>query len=513
MKKINLRLWIVLILAIFLYFWQIQTNQYFSYDQARDFLIVKKILVDHKLTLIGPSLGIADGAYLPPWYYYLITPALFISKFHLWGPDVLSSIFGILGVTVFYLLAKKMFNEKVAFLSSLFYVFNPFMLQAARHIRNPHLLPLFLLLFVYNAKSFLESKKSINLFCSSFFLGVAISFHITSIVFLPILIYLFIVQLKRKKYLSLIFSALTPLGLFAPLLFFDLKHNFGISKAVLGFFSQKTEFGLFDKLLRLISFVYKIPLILFSGIFQKQLLSLRSMPLFSLEQIDFGNLVKIDLIKLLASIILFCFLLFFTFKGIKEKRRSIKNNFIFILSFVFFGFCVSFLLPKNYSYLYYFYNLFPFLFLLLGGCFFLFLEKVKKNIFYLPVLILGIMPFWPIGLKTETRLESYFIPVVKIITNDFNNNSNFAIAANLEKNRWEKNGIEYRYFLEALYKLPVLGSEQSDYTKADVLYLIDEGDLKDPISLKGMELEAFKPGKIETVWQAETGQTIYKMTK
>jgi hypothetical protein len=73
--------------------------------------------------------------------------------------------------------------------------------------------------------------------------------------------------------------------------------------------------------------------------------------------------------------------------------------------------------------------------------------------------------------------------------------------------------MEYRYFLEALYKLPILGTEEQDYKSADVLYLIDEGSLNDPLKMRGMEIETFRPKTIEKVWKVETGQTIYKMTK
>jgi len=52
-----------------------------------------------------------------------------------------------------------------------------------------------------------------------------------------------------------------------------------------------------------------------------------------------------------------------------------------------------------------------------------------------------------------------------------------------------------------------------DYQQARVLYLVDEGDLKEPLKLGGMEMEAFAPKKIDKVWQVGTGQKIYKMTK
>ncbi len=107
------------------------------------------------------------------------------------------------------------------------------------------------------------------------------------------------------------------------------------------------------------------------------------------------------------------------------------------------------------------------------------------------------------------------MPVCEIIAEDFKAvPKTFVIAANVADNfRWEKNGIEYRYFLEAIYKLPVLGSEKDDYVQANVLYLIDEGGLKDPLKLGGMEMEAFTPKKIDRVWKIETGQTVYKLIK
>ena len=129
-------------------------------------------------------------------------------------------------------------------------------------------------------------------------------------------------------------------------------------------------------------------------------------------------------------------------------------------------------------------------------------------------LFLAVISFFPNGLKTEIRPEKYFLPSAKIIAQDFSSNDKVAVAANInESNRWEKNGIEYRYFLESLYELPFLGSKENDYKSANVLYLIDEGDLKEPLKMGGMEMETFRPAKIEKVWEVETGQKIYKMTK
>jgi len=78
---------IVVFLGAFLRFWKIGEWQYFTYDQARDYLIVKKAVVDHKFTLVGPTV-LAPGVYLPPFYYYSLIPFLLLFKFHLFGPDL-----------------------------------------------------------------------------------------------------------------------------------------------------------------------------------------------------------------------------------------------------------------------------------------------------------------------------------------------------------------------------------------------------------------------------------------
>ena len=51
-------------LAIFLRFYRINELHFFTYDQARDDLIVKRILVDHQWTLLGPQSSM-PGVYLP----------------------------------------------------------------------------------------------------------------------------------------------------------------------------------------------------------------------------------------------------------------------------------------------------------------------------------------------------------------------------------------------------------------------------------------------------------------
>jgi len=55
---------LIIILASFLRFYKINELHFFTYDQARDDLIVKRILVDHKFTLLGPQSSMRGFIYL-----------------------------------------------------------------------------------------------------------------------------------------------------------------------------------------------------------------------------------------------------------------------------------------------------------------------------------------------------------------------------------------------------------------------------------------------------------------
>jgi len=521
MKKIfqsdSFWLTLILVLAIFLYFWKIGQWQYLSYDEARDYIIIKRILVDKKFTLIGPSLGVLDGGYLPPFYYYWLVPSLLLSKFHIWGPDVFSATLAISAVIAFYMVAKNFFGKFPALIGGLFFVFNPYLIQAARHTRDPHMLPLFLLIFIFSFKKFLIDKKSWFLLTAAISLGIAVSLHLTVAVFLPLLVFLFFQEFKKRgfsKVLSLSFLGL--IIFFLPLVFFDLRHDFSLSRAVLSFLAGKGGLA-FERILwlkteRLVVFLIKLPLIFFSGTFQKALLSLRAMPFSSIERINiFSVSNRIEQIKLILSVILWITTIVVTLPRATERKLKI----VFI--FVFFGFLISFMCPQKACFLYYFYSLFPFFFLLLSGAIFFLWEKSsqRKRIALTILLVaMAIMPFFPDGLKTEIRPEKYFLPVCQIIANDFPQGKKVAIVSNVgDFLRWEHNALEYRYFLEAIYKQPLGGWGVDDYKTADILYFIDEGEFKDPLNFNGMEMEMFAPKKISEIWKANSGQKIYKMEK
>ena len=62
---------VILLAAGFLRLYRISGYMTFLGDEGRDVLVVKRIIVDHKWTLLGPTASVG-GFFLGPIYYYFM---------------------------------------------------------------------------------------------------------------------------------------------------------------------------------------------------------------------------------------------------------------------------------------------------------------------------------------------------------------------------------------------------------------------------------------------------------
>ena len=495
---------IVVFLGAFLRFWKIGEWQYFTYDQARDYLIVKKAVVDHKFTLVGPTV-LAPGVYLPPFYYYSLIPFLLLFKFHLFGPDLYLAFLGTASIAVFYLLAKDFFGAKTALLASAIFSLNPYLIQVSRHAWNPNTICFFTLLFALAFERYFRLKNNVYLVLAAFSLSWALNLHYTVIVFLPLLFLLFYLEARRhflcKK---LLFSAVIFLLFISPIILFEFRHNFSNTNGVLTLLGSQKEKDLFlSKFESMITDYFKMPLTLLAGVNQKENLTINPSHILLFDKtkilFDFKTFVTGAFLLVALGV-----------TAANIRKKSLELNLILI--FIVFGFLIRLIFPPGSFYFYHYTFFFPFVFLFVGYV----LKKILDFNLIVGVMIAVLLMFLPVfdlKIKNEIRKEEYFLAACETIAKE-SSDKKVALAANLlDASRWDHNGLEYRYFLEAVFHLPLGGWEKSDYQTADVLYLIDEGDLEEPLRLGGMEMEAFGPKKIEKVWQAKTGQKIYKMTR
>lgn len=210
-------------------------NYLFGFDQGLFFEAVKKIVVGHKLTLIGAEVGGQGGFFQGPGWYYLLSIPFIITGGDPYGAMVLMFLIGMLTVIFTLFFGRKMFGSKTTFFIAFFIAISPSVIAQSRFIWPPFtmsLLAVFILFFLFRVLQ--KSEKFLPLLT----FAVSLMFHFeiaTGATLLAQLIVLSpIVLMKRivslRFFLFSIGSFLLPL---TPLLLFDIRHESIITKGLL----------------------------------------------------------------------------------------------------------------------------------------------------------------------------------------------------------------------------------------------------------------------------------------
>jgi hypothetical protein len=236
--KLGLKITLIgtILVSLFLSaWWLINGNLMFHSDIARDFWLMKDIVDNRHLTLIGPRAGGIEGVFHGPLWLYLNLPAYVIGR----GNPVVVGWFwwmlNILTLVIVFLVSKKMFGKNatwwaVAVMASVT------ILDVHSYI-NPQGALIVMPLFFYFYWKYSKNKKISDLVISLFLAGLMVQFEIG--IGGPILILTVLDNvlriIKDKKwgrwmaYLILIIP-------FSSYFIFELRHNFLQTRSVLKYF-------------------------------------------------------------------------------------------------------------------------------------------------------------------------------------------------------------------------------------------------------------------------------------
>jgi len=217
----------------------ISGNYLFGFDQGLFFEAVKKIVVDKDLTLIGAEVGGKGGFFQGPGWYYFLSIPFAITKGNPYGAMVLMHVLGLLTVILSMVFVKKMYGSKESLAVGFLIAISPSIIEQSRFIWPPFpisLLTVFFLFFVFRVLQ----KKQYFFSLVTFTIGIMAHFEvaIAGTIFLQLLTLSPVFFIKRLVSIrSLIFSLISFLFTLSPLVIFDLRNNFLISKGLLRFAS------------------------------------------------------------------------------------------------------------------------------------------------------------------------------------------------------------------------------------------------------------------------------------
>jgi len=468
-------------------------------DEGRDALAVKRMIVDHKLRLIGPVTSVGN-MYLGPLYYYLMLPAMMVSFLSPVGPAVMVALLGILTTALIYFYGREWIGNKGSLAAALLYAVSPVIITFSRSSWNPNVMPFFAILSTYGIWRVWQRKQFFWLAILGVTLSFALQSHWLGLLLLPT-IFIFwlmsLIEILKSKKSSKSFWLQTFLGFLAflflaiaPLVWFDLRHNYLNSQAFLSFINESggsVGFKFYDFFPRLWNLSKTIFTNLVAGkdVFWGFWLTL----IISL----------VVVLKIIQEIILD--------RGCGLVKRS-PGLFLLLVWFLTGILGLSFYHQNIYDH--YFGFLFPVPFLLVGWLLGIFLERkiLGKMITVLVICGLLFLAVKQSPLRYQPNKQLQKTESIAAFVLEKANGQPFNLALVAERNYDEA----YAFFMEKWGQPPTrIDPQQAEQTITSQLFVICEQDDCQPTVNPKAEIAMFGWSIIDEEWQVE-GVKIYKLS-
>lgn len=241
-------LFLILFVASFLRFYRLPEYMTFLGDEGRDALVWLRMIKKGKFVLIGPMTSIGN-MYLGPLYYYLALPWFLFFGLSPVGPSIMVAFLGVVTVGLIWWVGREWFDKRVGLITAFLYAISPVVITYSRSSWNPNIMPFFALLTIYGIWQFWVKQRFWWLPVIGITLSFCLQSHYLGLLLIPTIGLFWLVTLKalknNKKALkkftlySLFFILLFLLLTIAPLVWFDLRHNFINYKAFKEFFTVR----------------------------------------------------------------------------------------------------------------------------------------------------------------------------------------------------------------------------------------------------------------------------------
>ncbi len=233
----------IVLLAGYLRLYKISEYMTFLGDEGRDMLVVKRMIVDHKFTLLGPTASVG-GFFLGPIYYYFMLPFVWASGMNPAGAAAMVGLFGIATVVLLYKVGKDFIDVWTGLIAALLYSVSPLVIAYSRSSWNPNVVPFFALSLIYLLWRAGREMSRLSLFLIGVALGIGMQLHYLFLFLFPVVGVWFLFYGRNIKYLKLygigVFGFLVG---YAPFLAFELRHGFPNTISITRFLLSGSDTG------------------------------------------------------------------------------------------------------------------------------------------------------------------------------------------------------------------------------------------------------------------------------
>lgn len=472
----------IIFIAGFLRLYKIEDYMGFLGDEGRDALIVKRMIIDKKFTLLGPitSVGLM---HLGPMYYYIMAPFLIITKLNPVGPAIMVALFSLGTIFLIWKLVSEFYSKKAAFFACLLYGLAPLVIIHSHSSWNPNILPFFSTLIIYSLLKAKSTRQILWILIAGMSFGIAIQLHYVALVFIPI-IFASLVLLKSFNLRNIFLGISGFILLFSPFLIFEIRHEFINTRTIFEFATRtgnEQTFGITSPFMKFWDLSVRL--------------------VWRLLTIENAEIAKLFLFVLIG----------FSLYLLRKDINSVQRKFIKIL-LIWYGVGIGVLSFYTGSiYDYYLMFIFPLPFILIG----IFLSNISKSFtgkivsFSLIIYLIFVYMKNTSILQSPNRLVAQTKHIADFVLSKTDNNPyNFALIAGKNSDH------AYRYFLDIDGLPPTVIENTIDDPKRNTvtkqLFVVCEEEVCAPLGHPLWEIAGFGRAEISEMWRVGLFQ-VFKL--
>ncbi len=238
--KKNYLFLIILAIGVFLRIFKPISWMPYGHDQDLAGWIIKDIVFDKHIRLIGQETT-SRGIFIGPLFYYLQIPFFFLTAWKPTGAVVLVSIISTFGIFSYYYCFKKMFSNAIGIITSLIYATSYLIVFTDRETVPTMPVIVWGVWFLFSLWQLYKGKQKSYLFLG-LLLGLVWHLNLALIILVPLI---FIAQLfsRTKINYKYILLGVGIVGiLMSPYLIFETRHGYQQTKAIISSLSTSKDY-------------------------------------------------------------------------------------------------------------------------------------------------------------------------------------------------------------------------------------------------------------------------------
>lgn len=213
----------------------------YLYDQARDLLLTKNLVVDHHLTLIGGRTGFG-GLFHGALWIYLISPFFLIARGNpFWTLAPVFTLANIGIIVVGFLVGWRLYGKWVGVLIAFFLAISRELVNVGPVTTNAEVLPTVFLLYIFSIIKFIRGDEKYFI-AASFLIGLGFQFESAfAILLIPLTAVAVLIRKKKVSFKNLAFGLIGFFAAVSSFILFDLRHSFLMTSSVVKLFTNTRQ--------------------------------------------------------------------------------------------------------------------------------------------------------------------------------------------------------------------------------------------------------------------------------